>query len=92
MVHPRLDYFGADLTIYPGNSGGPVVSDGALVGIVSGQGVVELERAEGGEEQAERVELVARVPLARAMKAELVEDLFEAQLAMLSERRPYPTE
>ena len=41
MVHARLAYFWADISIYPGNSGGPVVEGGWLVGVVSAQALVE---------------------------------------------------
>jgi S1-C subfamily serine protease len=41
MVHARLEYFWADLSVYPGNSGGPVVEANRLVGLVSGQALVE---------------------------------------------------
>jgi hypothetical protein len=41
MVHARLGYFWADLSIYPGNSGGPVVEGDRIVGVVSGQALVE---------------------------------------------------
>lgn len=44
MVHARLAYFWADISIYPGNSGGPVVEDDRLVGIVSAQARVEEAR------------------------------------------------
>ncbi|MEO6230789.1 MAG: serine protease [Ferruginibacter sp.] len=37
MFHPKLPFFYADITIYPGNSGGPIISNGKLIGIVSQQ-------------------------------------------------------
>jgi len=37
MSHEQLRFFWVDISAYPGNSGGPVVENGKLVGIVSGQ-------------------------------------------------------
>lgn len=34
MLHPALDYFGADMSIFSGNSGGPIVEKDRLVGVV----------------------------------------------------------
>ena len=34
MLHNTLPFFWADMSIYPGNSGGPVVANDRLVGIV----------------------------------------------------------
>jgi hypothetical protein len=44
MVNERLAYYWADISIYPGNSGGPVVEGDRLVGVVSGQALVEQVR------------------------------------------------
>ena len=41
MVHARLEYFWADISVYPGNSGGPVIEGNRVVGVVSGQALVE---------------------------------------------------
>lgn len=65
MRHEELPFFWADLTIYPGNSGGPVIESKSnkLVGIVSGQA-----RVEG-----------ARVPFARVINAGIIRGLLESQ-------------
>lgn len=65
MDHEQLPYFWADMTVYPGNSGGPVVENGQLVGVVSSQAVVE----------------GTRVPFAQVMKAGAVRGLLERQRA-----------
>lgn len=65
MLHEALPKFWADLTIYPGNSGGPVIEDDKLVGIVSAQA-----RVEG-----------VRVPFANVAKAQPLRALLEAQFA-----------
>lgn len=63
MLHSGLDSFWGDISIYPGNSGGPVVQDGRLVGIVSEQASVE----------------DVRIPYARITKAKHIRALIEEQ-------------
>lgn len=63
MSHSMLPYFWADISAYPGNSGGPVVSDGKLVGIVSAQASVDQ----------------SRIPFAKVIRAELLKDLISEQ-------------
>ena len=65
MQHKELPFFWADLTIYPGNSGGPVIESQSnkLVGIVSCQATVE----------------GARVPFARVINAGIIRGLLESQ-------------
>jgi len=63
MDHEALPHFWADMTIYPGNSGGPVVEDGRLVGVVSSQAVVD----------------GVRVPFARVVKTAEVLRLLDVQ-------------
>jgi hypothetical protein len=41
MIHPTLDFFVADIDAYPGNSGGPIVFENRIVGIVSKQLIVD---------------------------------------------------
>jgi Trypsin-like peptidase domain len=62
-VHPALPTFWCDLSAYPGNSGGPLVSDGKLIGIVTAQALVEGQR----------------IPFARATFAGLLPQLIAAQ-------------
>jgi S1-C subfamily serine protease len=69
MVHPELSFFWADMSIYPGNSGGPVVEADKLVGIVSGQPVIPVE----GDQT-----LRTRIPFARITKASGLHDLLAA--------------
>jgi hypothetical protein len=74
MRHEALPFFWADVTIYPGNSGGPVIElpnepsfpatrIGKLVGIVSGQATVE----------------DTRVPFAKVINAGEIQSLLEIQ-------------
>lgn len=64
-AHQRLDYFWCDMSIYPGNSGGPIVEDNKLVGIVSQQA-----RVEG-----------TRIPFGRVVNAEQIKTLLYEQIA-----------
>jgi S1-C subfamily serine protease len=43
MIHPILNYFIGDITVYPGNSGGPIVNNNKLIGIVSEQLSLKVE-------------------------------------------------
>ncbi len=43
MVHGSLPYFWADMSTYPGNSGGPVIANDRLIGIVSHQAQTPIE-------------------------------------------------
>jgi hypothetical protein len=70
MVHSNLDYFWSDMTVYPGNSGGPVVAGQSLVGIVVQQAILN---ANGGPPQ--------RVPFCKAIRAQHMIDLLAIQKA-----------
>lgn len=63
MSHPRFPFFWADLSIYPGNSGGPVIEEDQLVGIVSAQATVD----------------GTRIPFARVVRAERLRPLLDEQ-------------
>ena len=74
LLHPALPFFWADLTIYPGNSGGPVIEGDRLVGIVSAQAAIPVER------EGEAIEGVStRIPLGRMIKAVNVRELLRQQ-------------
>ncbi len=64
MRHEALPFFWADLTIYPGNSGGPVIESDKLVGIVSAQAKVE----------------DTRVPFAKIINASMIHELLRTQV------------
>jgi len=36
MYHPRIQHFYVNITAYPGNSGGPIIKNGKLIGLISG--------------------------------------------------------
>lgn len=71
MQHPQLSFFWCDLSIYPGNSGGPVIENGKLVGIVSAQAVIPLDSDSDSD---------VRIPFGRIVKAEHIAPLLEEQL------------
>ena len=76
LLHPALPFFWADLTIYPGNSGGPVIEGDRLVGIVSQQAVIPVElRGAAIEGMSTRVP----VPLGLMMKAVEIKKLLRQQ-------------
>jgi hypothetical protein len=58
-------YFIGDMTIAPGNSGGPIVSNNKLVGIVSQQGKLALENNTGNQVDT----LFSRYPYVFAIKS-----------------------
>lgn len=47
MAHEALEYFWADMSVYPGNSGGPVIRDNEIVGVVSAQATVPVNDTSG---------------------------------------------
>lgn len=47
MFHNVLPYFIADITVYPGNSGGPIIKNNRMVGIVSSQISTQIENRQG---------------------------------------------
>jgi len=71
MVHPALPFFWADISIYPGNSGGPVISNDRLVGIVSSQATLAIDAVP---------HVRTRIPFGRIIKASHVHDLLKEQM------------
>lgn len=70
MLHKDLDYYWADMSIYPGNSGGPVVEKGKLIGIVSAQASIPIDNLPDVE---------IRIPFGKIIKAKYVLDLIKRQ-------------
>jgi hypothetical protein len=70
ILHKALPFFWVDMSIYPGNSGGPVIEGDRLVGIVRGQPTIPVEKAD---------QLEMRVPLGQIIKAEHVATLLSEQ-------------
>ena len=70
MLHDELPFYWADMSIYPGNSGGPVFENEKLIGIVSGQPSIQVENFK---------ELQVRIPFAKIIKAKYVKELILEQ-------------
>lgn len=77
MLHPMLPFYWCDIGLYPGNSGGPLIENGKLVGIVSSQATVPLDEAP---------QLRTRIPFARIIKAGFIKQLLEEREAKDRER------
>jgi hypothetical protein len=85
MLNDRLPYFWCDMTIFPGNSGGPVIKGGNLVGIVTGQpfDLVENEMLDEAKRKDNQASWSYRLPFARAIKGKYVRKLLETQMQKL---------
>ncbi len=80
MLHAGLNYFWCDVSVYPGNSGGPVIERDRVVGVVSEQAAIE---ATVSDQDGAELPLAAsiRIPFAKAIKAEHIRPVIEQQLA-----------
>ncbi|WP_083326307.1 S1 family peptidase [Hymenobacter coccineus] len=72
MVNQYLPFFLADMSIYPGNSGGPIIANDKLVGIVSAQPTIALEGV---------TDLRSRIPFGIIIHVKHAIDLLEIQEA-----------
>ena len=70
MLHEQLPFYWCDMSIYPGNSGGPVIEKGKLVGIVSAQATLPLEGAPMTR---------TRIPFGKIIKTNFVKALLDEQ-------------
>lgn len=75
MRHEALNFFVGDLSIYPGNSGGPVISGEEVVGFVSGQWAIPTESS---------TEPQVRIPFARIINSSMLWPLLDVQKAKAS--------
>ncbi len=69
-LHGSLPFFWVDMSIYPGNSGGPIIEGNKIVGIVSGQPTIPVEESE---------KLRTRIPFGKIIKAKFIADLLSIQ-------------
>jgi V8-like Glu-specific endopeptidase len=78
MLHDSLYYFWSDISIYPGNSGGPIIENNKLVGIVSAQSTISEQIMSGGQV----VPLVSRqrIPFAKIIKSKYIYELLQRQI------------
>lgn len=70
MLHDALPFFWADMSIYPGNSGGPIVAGGRLVGVVSAQATLPIDDVP---------HVSTRIPFGRIIKTSFVRALLDMQ-------------
>jgi hypothetical protein len=70
MIHSALPFFWADMSIYPGNSGGPVIANDQLVGVVSAQATLPIDGVP---------DVRTRIPFGRIIKTSFVRALLEVQ-------------
>ncbi|MFC3153487.1 trypsin-like peptidase domain-containing protein [Litoribrevibacter euphylliae] len=70
MLHENLPFYWCDMSIYPGNSGGPIIEDGKLVGIVSAQATLPIDDAP---------QVRTRIPFGKIIKTSFVKELLEIQ-------------
>lgn len=71
MAHDQLSYFIGDITVYPGNSGGPVIKSNKLIGVVSGQVLIPVD-ARDSKNGYQSTPLSSRGTLAKVIKAEAI--------------------
>lgn len=79
MSNQHLDFYWADISIYPGNSGGPVVSNDKLVGIVSAQPGLAGDVYETENGQKVNLQVVNRVPFGMIVKSKYIFELIKIQ-------------
>lgn len=70
MLHTALPFFWADMSIYPGNSGGPIVANNRLVGVVSAQATLPIDDVPN---------VRTRIPFGRIIKTGFVRALLDIQ-------------
>ena len=70
MLHEKLPFYWADMSIYPGNSGGPVIENDKLVGVVSAQAIITNDHFQ---------DISQRIPFAKIIKSKYVCDLLQIQ-------------
>ena len=80
MYTDDLPYFWADLSIYPGNSGGAVVNKNKLVGIVSGQANTPID---------EDPSLYTRIPFAYIIRSRHIIEIMNQQRAKENSNKWY---
>jgi len=71
MLSDHLNFFCTDMSIYPGNSGGPVIGEDKLIGIVSAQAIIGIEES--------KENLKTRIPFGKIIKAKYINDLLKIQ-------------
>lgn len=78
MLHNALPYFWCDMSLYPGNSGGPIIEAGKLVGIVSAQAIIPV----GSTDQSDPARSlgVVGIPFGKIIKATYIKQMLDIQV------------
>ena len=80
MLNDKLIYFICDISTYPGCSGGPIVENGKLAGIVIKQSWTQTKIFNTGSGEEEPLVGVSRVPYTTATKAKFIKELLQVQI------------
>ena len=80
MLHERLPFYWCDISIYPGNSGGPIYENGILVGVVSAQPVLQSEILSKNTNMEQPFVARTRIPFGKIIKAKFIKDLLDIQI------------
>jgi S1-C subfamily serine protease len=70
MLHNELPFYWCDMSIFPGNSGGPVIENGNLVGVVSAQAILPIDEVPN---------VKTRIPFGKIIKTGYVRELLRVQ-------------
>jgi S1-C subfamily serine protease len=70
MLHEMLPFYWSDMSIFPGNSGGPVIENGKLVGVVSAQATLPIDDVPN---------VRTRIPFGKIIKTVYVKGLLDIQ-------------
>lgn len=70
MLHGELPFYWCDMSIFPGNSGGPVIENGKLVGVVSAQATLPIDEVPN---------IKTRIPFGKIIKTCYAKELLQIQ-------------
>lgn len=70
MLHDKLPFYWVDMSIYPGNSGGPVVENNKLIGIINAQATIPIDAVPN---------IATRIPFGKIIKTKYVHELLRIQ-------------
>ena len=87
MLHAGLPYFWGDISIYPGNSDGPVIEGDKIVGVVSAQPTLQGECFPTAS--ADQGPFEYRIPFGKIIKARFIWKLLAEQLKKDEKREEF---
>lgn len=83
MLHDSLYFFWCDLSVYPGFSGSPIVENDKLVGIVSQQKSIPVDKVVKNNNRFNLIpdpSIQVRIPFGQIIKSKYVKSLLEEQI------------